>query len=371
MKMYSLFLSIWLCLGLGLSGGQAEAARIKDLASVAGVRDNQLLGYGLVVGLDGSGDKVNSSPFTEQSLKSLMTQLGIAAPPGLKINPKNVAAVMVNANLPAFAKQGQKIDITVSSVGDAKSLRGGTLLMTPLKGADGKVYAIAQGNVVVGGVKASGQDKSSVTVNNPSAGRIPQGASVERAVKNPFTSAEVLIFNLHRADFTTANQVVNAINKALGPGAARAMDATSIGVRAPKNEHQRVPFMAMLEALEVTPGTAAAKIIVNSRTGTVVINNQVRVSPAAVSHGSLVVTIKENEEVSQPAPLSQGTTEVINDSNVYVNQSGSKMFFFNPGVDLNEVVKAINQIGAGPDDLIAILDALKEAGALNAELIVI
>lgn len=369
MKIQTIFLSF--CLATGLLLGQAEAARIKDLASIAGVRDNQLLGYGLVVGLDGSGDKVNSSPFTEQSLKSLMTQLGIATPPGLKINPKNVAAVMVNANLPAFAKQGQKIDITVNSVGDAKSLRGGTLLMTPLKGADGKVYAIAQGNLVVGGIKATGQDKSSVTVNNPSVGRIPQGATVEKAVKNPFNTADILVLNLHRADFTTATMVTNAINKALGAGAARALDATSIGVRAPKNEVQRVPFMAMIEELEVKPGTAAAKVIVNSRTGTVVINNQVRVSPAAVSHGSLVVTIKENDEVSQPAPLSQGKTKEIQDSDVYVNQSGSKMFFFNPGVDLNEVVKAINQIGAGPDDLIAILDALKEAGALNAELIVI
>lgn len=360
-----------ICLGLGLVFGQANAARIKDLASIAGVRDNQLLGYGLVVGLDGSGDKVNSSPFTEQSLKSLMTQLGIATPPGLKINPKNVAAVMVNANLPAFAKPGQTIDITVSSVGDAKSLRGGTLLMTPLKGADGKVYAIAQGNLVVGGLKATGQDASSVTVNNPSVGRIPQGATVEKVVKNPFTSADVIIFNLHRADFTTAAMITDAINKALGPGAARAMDATSIGVRAPKNVNQRVPFMAMLEGIEVKPGLAAAKVIINSRTGTVVINNQVRVSPAAVAHGSLVVTINEEEEVSQPAPLSQGETAKTNDSTVYVNQNGSKMFFFNPGVDLNEVVKAINQIGAGPDDLIAILDALKEAGALHAELIII
>ncbi|MBF0257029.1 MAG: flagellar basal body P-ring protein FlgI [Gammaproteobacteria bacterium] len=358
-------------LAFGLLSGPLQAERIKDLASVAGVRSNQLLGYGLVVGLDGSGDKVNSSPFTEQSLKSLLTQLGIAAPAGLKINPKNVAAVMVHADLPAFAKPGQQIDITVSSVGDAKGLRGGSLLMTPLKGADGKVYAIAQGNLVVGGLAAEGMDGSRITVNIPSVGRIPGGATVERMVANPFNNAANLVFNLHRSDFTTARAVADAINKSIGPGSAQPIDATSISVQAPSDAGQRVSFMAMLENIEIKPGDAAAKIIVNSRTGTVVINSQVRVSPAAVSHGSLTVTIKENLDVSQPAPLSEGETTVTPNSDLYVNQGANRMFVFNPGVSLDQVVQAVNQVGAAPSDLVAILEALKQAGALNAELIVI
>lgn len=359
------------CLLLGLISGPLQAERIKDLASVAGVRSNQLMGYGLVVGLNGSGDKVNSSPFTEQSLKSLLTQLGIAAPPGLRLNPKNVAAVMVHADLPAFAKPGQQIDITVSSVGDAQSLRGGSLLMTPLKGADGQVYAIAQGNLVVGGLSAEGQDGSRITVNIPSVGRIPGGASVERMVSSPFNNSDNLIFNLHRGDFSTARAVADAVNKAMGPGTAKPIDATSISVQAPRDASQRVSFMAMLENLEVEPGEAPAKIIVNSRTGTVVINSQVRVSPAAVSHGSLTVTIKENIDVSQPAPLSDGETTVTPNSDLYVNQGANRMFVFDPGVSLNQVVQAVNQVGAAPSDLVAILEALKQAGALNAELIVI
>jgi flagellar P-ring protein precursor FlgI len=358
-------------LALALLAAPVQAERIKDLASVAGVRSNQLLGYGLVVGLDGSGDKVNSSPFTEQSLKSLLTQLGIAAPAGLKINPKNVAAVMVHADLPPFAKPGQQIDITVSSVGDAKSLRGGSLLMTPLKGADGRVYAVAQGNLVVGGLAAQGNDGSKITVNIPSVGRIPGGATVERMVANPFNDSDNLIFNLHRGDFSTARAVTDAINQAIGPGTAKPIDATSISVQAPKDAGQRVSFMAMLENIEVKPGAAPAKIIVNSRTGTVVINQQVRVSPAAVSHGSLTVTIKENLDVSQPAPLSEGETVVTPNSDIYVNQGANRMFVFDPGVSLNQVVQAVNQVGAAPSDLVAILEALKQAGALNAELIVI
>lgn len=347
------------------------ADRIKDLASVAGVRDNQLLGYGLVVGLDGSGDKVNSAPFTKQSLSSLMNQLGIAVPPGTNINPKNVAAVMVHADLPAFAKPGQKIDITVSSVGDAKSLRGGSLLMTPLKGADGKVYAIAQGSLTVGGLSAEGLDGSKITVNVPSVGRIPGGATVERMVDNPFNSSNTLIFNLNRGDFTTARAVSDAINKAVGVGTARPIDATSVSVQAPVNSSQRVSFMSMLENLEVKAGEAPAKVIINSRTGTVVINSQVRVRAVAVSHGSLTVTIKENLEVSQPEPLSKGVTTVTSDSELYINQGAKRMFVFNPGVSLDEVVKAVNQVGASPSDLVAILEAMKQAGALNAELIVI
>ncbi len=369
-RRHSILVALILIGGLAL-GLSAAAERIKDVASVAGVRDNQLLGYGLVVGLNGSGDKVNSSPFTEQSLKSMMTQLGIAVPPGTKINPKNVAAVMVHADLPPFAKPGQHIDITASSVGDAQSLRGGSLLMTPLKGADGRTYAIAQGNLVVGGLSAGGRDGSRITVNIPSVGRIPGGATVERMVSNSFNKSRTLVFNLHRGDFTTAKAVTDAINKAVGAGTARPIDATSVSVRAPLNSNQRVSFMALVENLEINPGEAPAKVIVNSRTGTVVINRQVRVNPAAVSHGNLTVTIKENTEVSQPEPLSEGQTVVTANSEVYINQGANRMFVFNPGVSLNQVVQAVNQVGAAPSDLVAILEALKQAGALQAELIVI
>ena len=349
----------------------AKAERIKDIASIAGVRTNQLLGYGLVVGLDGTGDKTSSAPFTEQSLRSMLNQLGIVIPPGTQIKPKNVAAVTIHAELPPFAKPGQKIDITASSIGDAKSLRGGTLLMSPLKGADGKVYAIAQGNLVVGGLSASGADGSSVTVNIPSVGRIPNGATIERSVSTPFAQGNYLTLNLHNGDFTTAQRVVESINDTMGPGAAQAIDATSIRVSSPLNPSQRVSFVSLIENLEVKPGEAPARIIVNSRTGTVVISNQVRVTPAAVSHGSLTVTISERAEVSQPEPLSAGTTTVVPQSDVEVSESGSRMFLFSPGVSLDEVVRAVNQVGAGPSDLVAILEALKQAGALKAELVVI
>ncbi|WP_260291424.1 flagellar basal body P-ring protein FlgI [Sedimenticola hydrogenitrophicus] len=354
-----------------LFSATAQAERIKDLASIAGVRTNQLLGYGLVVGLNGTGDKSSSSPFTEQSLKSMLTQLGIVVPPGTRINPKNVAAVSINADLPAFAKPGQKIDITVSSIGDAKSLRGGTLLMSPLKGADGRVYAIAQGNMVVGGLSASGADGSSITINIPSVGRIPNGATVERTVTSGFNQGTFLTLNLHEGDFTTANRVVESINQAIGPGAARALDATSVRVNTPIDPGQRVSFVSLIENLPVEPGEVAARVIVNSRTGTVVISNQVQVSPAAVSHGSLTVTISESNEVSQPEALSGGTTTVVPRSDVSVAEGGSRMFLFNPGVTLNEVVRAVNQVGAAPSDLVAILEALKQAGALKAELVII
>ncbi len=348
-----------------------EAARIKDLATIQGVRDNQLLGYGLVVGLDGSGDKVNSSPFTRQSLRSMLTQLGIVVPPNVALNPKNVAAVTVHANLPPFSKPGQQIDVTVSSIGDAKSLRGGSLLMTPLKGIDGQVYAIAQGNLVVGGLSAEGGDGSKVTINIPSAGRIPGGATVERSVPTSFAEAPVLTLNLKDGDFTTAQRVTEAINKAMGEGAAYPVDATSVKVNVPKNIAQRIGYIAMVENLSVDPADAVAKVIVNSRTGTVVINSTVRVSPAAVSHGALTVTISENTQVSQPNPLGGGDTVVTPQSDVAVRESNSRMFVFNPGVTLDTVVRAVNGVGAGPSDLVAILEALKQAGALKADLVVI
>jgi flagellar P-ring protein precursor FlgI len=284
---------------------------------------------------------------------------------------KNVAAVTVSAVLPAFAKPGQNIDVTVSSIGNAKSLRGGTLLMAPLKGADGEVYAVAQGNLVVGGFGAQGSDGSKITVNIPSVGRIPNGASVERAVANAFNEGNYLTLNLHRADFTTANRLSKAINDAIGPGTANAQDGSSVRVSAPLDSSQRVSYIAMLENLQVQPGEAPARIIVNSRTGTVLIGQNVKVMPAAVTHGSMSVTISESPTVSQPAPMSAGQTAVVPASDITIAEEQSRMFLFDPGVDLQEIVRAVNQVGAAPGDLMAILEALKEAGALRAELIVI
>ncbi len=378
MKQYKTGFSIYSVNGLLLLlallltlSGMAQADRIKDLASIAGVRSNQLLGYGLVVGLDGSGDKVKSSPFTGQSLTTMLTNLGIVVPPGISIKPKNVAAVMVHADLPAFAKPGQKIDITVSSIGDAKSLRGGSLLMTPMKGVDGKIYAMAQGNLVVGGLSATGSDGSSITINIPSVGRIPGGASVERSVSSPFASGNSFTLNLHQADFTTAQRLSESINRTIGAGTSRPIDAASIVVSAPLDVSQRVSFVSMIENLEVRPDEAPARIIVNSRTGTVVISSQVRVSPAAVSHGSMTVTISESIAVSQPSAFAGGTTTVVPRSDVAVEEAGEHMFVFDPGVTLDEVVRAVNEVGAAPSDLVAILEALKQAGALRAELVII
>jgi flagellar P-ring protein precursor FlgI len=351
-----------------LLANAAQAERIKDIASIAGVRSNQLVGYGLVTGLDKSGDKTK---FTGQSLRSMMGKLGLTLPPDTDPKSKNVALVSVHADLPAFAKPGQKIDVTVSSIGDAKSLRGGSLLMSPLRGADGNVYAVAQGNLVVGGLSASGQDGSKITVNNPLVGRVPNGATVERIVPSSFDQSADLVFNLNSSDFTTAQRMADSINKALGAETAQAVDATSVSVRAPVNPNQRVGFASVIENLELAPDDAPAKVIVNSRTGTVIINSKVRVQPAAVSHGSLTVTISENPQVSQPNPLSGGSTVVTPQSNVSVNEDKNHMFVFNPGVSLDEIVQAVNGVGAGPSDLVAILEALKSAGALRAELIVI
>jgi flagellar P-ring protein precursor FlgI len=358
-----------LLLGLLLNAAQAE--RIKDLADVQGVRSNQLLGYGLVVGLDGTGDKVTSSPYAGQSLRSLLSQLGIVVPPGVTINPKNVAAVTVHAELPPFVKPGQRIDITVDSIGDAKSLRGGSLLMAPLKGIDGKVYAVAQGNLVVGGLSAEGIDGSKVSVNIPSSGRIPNGATVERAVPTSFASSPKLTLTLKEGDFTTVSRVVDAINREIGPGTASAVDMASVQVNAPADIGQRVSFMSMIENLQVAPAETVARVIINSRTGTVVINQAVRVAPVAVSHGSMTVTISENADVSQPNPLASGQTVVVPQSQVNVSEDGRRMFKFAPGVTLDEVVRAVNNVGAGPSDLVAILEALKQAGALKADLVVI
>lgn len=349
----------------------ANAERIKDLAAVAGVRSNQLVGYGLVVGLDGSGDQTSQAPFTVQSLKSMLAQFGIAIPPGVNPQLKNVAAVSVNAELPPFAKPGQTIDVTVSSLANAKSLRGGTLLMTPLKGANGEIYAVAQGNLVISGFGVGGSDGSKITVNVPSAGRIPNGASVERPAPTTLGGEDSLVLNLKNADFTTAKRVADAINDTLGDNMAVPLDATSIAVHAPRDRGQRVSFVSVLENLTLEPGTTGAKVIINSRTGTVVIGEYVRVTAAAVAHGSLTVTISEKPTVSQPLPLSGGTTTVVPSSDVTVSQETSRMFLFEPGVTLAQIVRAVNQVGAAPGDLVAILEALHEAGALRAELIIL
>lgn len=346
----------------------AQAERIKDIASIQGVRNNQLVGYGLVVGLDKSGDK---NRFTGQTLSSMLGRFGLTLPAGVDPKSKNIAAVAIQADLPPFAKPGQTIDITVSSIGDAKSLRGGTLLMSPLKGADGQVYAIAQGNLVVNGLSASGQDGSSITVNNPSVGRIPNGATVERTVNTAFSEGKELVFNLHSPDFTTANHMVESINSTLGMGTAKAIDATSISVQGPADTNQKVTFASMVENITVALDDAPAKIIVNSRTGTVVINSKVRVQPAAVTHGNLSVTISENPQVSQPGALSGGSTVITPQSDVQVEQEKNRMFVFKPGVTLDEIVQSVNKVGASPSDLVAILEALKTAGALRAELIII
>jgi flagellar P-ring protein precursor FlgI len=344
-------------------------SRIKDLANVAGVRSNHLVGYGLVVGLNGSGD---NTPFAEQSLISMLNKFGINVPTGVKTNSKNIAAVAVHADLPAFAKPGQTIDITVSSLGNAKSLQGGTLILTPLKGVDGQTYALAQGNLVVGGLDASGRDGSRVTVNVPSVGRIPGGGMVERAVNTGFDLGTTVTLNLHRADFTTAHNMSEAINALLGEGTARALDAESVEVMAPRMPDQRVSFLSVLENIEVEQGENAARVIVNSRTGTVVIGQTVRVSPAAVTHGGMVVRIEENLEANQPNPFAGGQAMVVPDTGVEVEQTGNgRMFKFESGVSLDTLVEAVNKVGAAPSDLVAILEALKQAGALRAQLLVI
>lgn len=368
-SLFLLLVGCFCCLALLSSPAQAE--RIKDLSSIAGVRDNPLLGYGLVVGLDGTGDQTSQVTFTEQSLRSMLIQYGVTVPPSVKLQPKNVAAVSIHAVLPPFSKPGQKIDVTASSLGNSKSLRGGTLLMSPLRGADGEVYAIAQGNLAVGGLGISGADGSSVAINVPSVGRIPNGASVERTVPSPFADSNVVIFNLHQPDFTTARRVVDAINLALGSDIAEAIDAVSISVRAPVDISKKVAFVGYLEEINVTPGEGAGKIIVNSRTGTIVIGNHVTVGPAAVTHGSLTVTIKENTQVSQPNPFTEGVTAEVPDTGITVTEDDTRMFELQRGTTLSEIVQAINGVGAAPGDLVAILEALKQAGALRAQLIII
>lgn len=358
-------------LGLLLLATGVQAERLKDLASIQGVRTNQLLGYGLVVGLNGTGDQTTQTPFTLQTFNNMMAQFGIKVPVGGNAQLKNVAAVALYADLPAFAKPGQSIDVTVNSIGNAKSLRGGSLLMAPLKGVDGNIYALAQGSLVVGGFDAEGADGSKITVNVPSSGRIPSGATVERPVPSSFDQGNSLTLNLNRADFTTAKRIVDKVNELLGPGVAQALDAGSVRVSAPLDPGQRVDYLSILENLEVEAGQAMAKVIINARTGTIVIGQNVRVQPAAVTHGSLTVTITEEPIVSQPNALAGGNTVVVPKSKVSAEQELKPMFKFGPGTTLDEIVRAVNQVGASPSDLMAILEALKQAGALQADLIVI
>ena len=349
-----------------LVSAPVSAERIKDLGAFQGLRQNQLTGYGIVVGLAGTGD--DSLEYSTQAMKGVASRFGLTLPAGINPSLKNAAAVMITAELPPFAKPGQRLDVTVSALGKAKSLRGGTLLMSPLRGADGQIYAMAQGNLAVGGLGVDAADGSKLSVNIPSAGRIPGGASVERAVDAGFAQASQLEFNLSEADLTTVRRVADAINKDLGSPIARATDAVTVAIDAPVGAEVRTALMSRIENLEVTPADAPARIIINARTGTVVINGAVRIAPAAVSHGKLTVRIDEKPRVVQPAPFSKGETALEPSSNIEVEEKKAPMFNFRPGASLADIVKAVNAIGASPSDLVAILEALKQAGALKAEL---
>ncbi|MFY8118660.1 MAG: flagellar basal body P-ring protein FlgI [Roseateles sp.] len=355
---------------LMLAALPAQAARIKEVASVAGVRSNPLTGYGLVVGLDGTGDQTTQSPFTGQSLAAMLQQFGVVLPPGVTMQPRNIAAVMVTTQLPAFAQPGQPLDVVVSSMGNAKSLRGGTLIATPLRGADGQVYALAQGNLVVGGAGASAGG-SKVQINHLSAGRIPGGATVERSVPTALQMGDSIQLDLNAADFNTARAVAAAINRAKGAGTAQALDGRVVRVRAPSNPDERVSFLADMENLPLELATPAARVVINARTGSVVMNQAVTLAPCAVAHGNLSVTISSTPVVSQPNALSGGQTVVAEKTDISVKQEPGALINMPAGTKLSDVVKALNAMGATPQDLLAILQAMKSAGALTAELEVI
>jgi flagellar P-ring protein FlgI len=354
-----------------------QADRLKDLTSIAGVRSNQLVGYGLVVGLAGTGD--GNAALTQQSLQSMISQFGVVTS-AANMNGKNAAAVIITAELPPFTKPGQKLDIVVSTVGQAKSLRGGTLLMTPLLGADGETYAVAQGNLMVGGLGVAGGDGSSLTVNVPTVGRIPGGASVEKMIETPFLDNANILLNLHQGDFSTTNRVAEAINDVFGGGVAVPLDSTTVKVRAPIDPAQKVSFVSLLENIQVEPDRPRAKVVVNARTGTIVIGGDVRVSAAAVTHGSLTVRVKEDVNVTQTlamavadgvaATVPGGAVETP-DTTITAEEEIARAFVFDPGVELSSIVDALNAVGGTPSDLVAILEALREAGSLRAELIVI
>ena len=344
----------------------AGAARIKDISSFQGVRTNQLMGYGLVVGLPGTGEKNNA--FSEQTFRTMLNNFGIKISDNLKPKMKDVAPVVVHAELPPFAKQGQTIDVTVSAIGEAKSLRGGTLIQTFLRGADNEVYAVAQGSLVVGGFGAEGADGSKIVMNTPTVGRTANGATVEREVPTSFGLGDTITINLNTPDFTTAMRTAQAINDELGIEVAKAKDASSVTVSAPRDQNERVQFVATLENLEVDPADAKAKIVVNARTGTIIIGQNVKLRPAAVTHGGLTVTIREDPQVSQPAPLSNGTTQVVPNSSISVQEGSGRMFKFDAGATLDDLVKAVNDIGLAPGDLISVLEALQQAGAIEGDL---
>ena len=375
-----------LCLLLfAMAVSNAHADRVKDLASLAAMRSNQLIGYGLVVGLQGTGDGSDLS-FTTQSIKTLLSRLGVSQEGPLsdfetagvtaagqntgKIDVKNAAAVMVTADLPGMAKPGQRIDVNISAIGKASSLRGGTLLLTSLRGVDGEIYALAQGPLPATAVDAGGAG-SKVTIGVPTASRIPGGASVEKVVENPFDKTDHVLLNVRESDFTTTTAIVKAINEKFGADIARALDGVSITVRAPQDTTQRVSFMSMVENIDVQPGEAPARIVINARTGTVVISRNVRVTAAAVSHGSITVSVTATNEVSQPTPFSQGQTAAVQNADIKIKEGDKPMFLFQSGVDLRQIVDAVNQVGATPSALIAILEALKSSGSLRAELLVI
>jgi flagellar P-ring protein precursor FlgI len=348
----------------------AQAMRLKEVASVQGVRTNQLVGYGLVVGLDGTGDQTTSTPFTTQSLNAMLQQMGVTVPAGTNMQLKNVAAVMVTTQLPPFAQPGQQVDVTVSSLGNAKSLRGGTLIATPLKGADGQIYALAQGNLIVGGAGASAAG-SKVQINHLSAGRVPEGATVERAVPTPLNQGDYLQLDLNSNDYNTAREVERAVNAKMGAGVAQAMDGRVVRVRMPPSADARVAFMADIENLPLELAAPAAKVVINARTGSVVVNQMVTLNACAVAHGSLSVTINSTPLVSQPGPLSNGTTVSRDKADITIRQEPGSLIQLPAGTKLADVVRALNSLGATPQDLLAILQAMKTAGALNAEIEVI
>ena len=351
-----------------LVAAPASAERVRDLGAFQGVRSNQLTGYGIVVGLAGTGD--DNLEYLTQAMKGASGRLGLQLPPGVSPGLKNAAAVMITADLPAFAKPGQRIDVTVSTIGKAKSLRGGTLILAPLQGADGQIYAMAQGNLAVGGLGISAKDGSQLTVNVPTVGRIAEGASVERAVATGFDSGEILRYNLFNADFLTAQRIRDRINQRF-PGTATIEDGVTLALRLPNGPDIRGSMMAAIEMIDVNPAETPARVIINSRTGTVVINNAVRLSPAAISHGKLTVRIDENPTVVQPAPFSKGQTAVEQDSTIEVEEQGARVALFKGGASLSKIVDALNLLGVSPSDLVAILEALKQAGALKAEMVVI
>jgi flagellar P-ring protein precursor FlgI len=378
MKLRSIFTttitSATVIFSLLLTPFQLQAQRIKDLATIQGVRANQLVGYGLVVGLPGTGE---TSPFTEQSFRTMLSNFGISLDANVKPKIKNVAAVAIHATLPAFTKPGQTIDVTVSSVGEASSLNGGTLLRTFLRGLDGEIYAVAQGSLVVSGFGAQGNDGSRIVSNTPTVGRIANGAVVERAVPSGLMQNDFLTLNLNTPDFSTAQALADVINLRLGADASNGtvvavpMDAASVKVTAPRDRGQRVGFLATIENFEFQPASAPARVVINSRTGTIVIGQDVRLLPAAITHGGLTVTISENLQVDQPNALANGNTVITPQSIIDVELDDSRMFLFKPGVSLEELVRAVNEIGAAPGDLMAILEALRQAGALQGELVII